>query len=492
MNFNFLSIMPEKLRKLIIGSGVLAFLILTPLIILYSYGYRYSPISRRFTQTGNLHLNSAPPGADVIINGRTINDHWYQRLLFYKKALGLTKIESSTPTLISHLIPNIYNVSVNKSGYQNWQKKLEVKAGQTTFSKKINLFLEQSILEKTEIPNNTASEFNHRQTKIIVSEKTYKEIYLIDGLNLKSSVRPLMKNNLAGEVKNNLSEDGAKISIVDQFGNIMIVNLDNPNKDFIKIPNISFVRRNRWTNNGLNLYFDNKKIVYDYDLNQRSLKILFNPQWIGFKNSEINDWLIDNNFIYLIAKNQKGVNFYQIKKESGWTNYKTDDIIKKINLPDGKYQLENIFLTDGFISIKDKLDNYYFINIEIGQTQELTNKYFCRKIIKYNETAICFNDWEIIALAVEKENDQKIIKNEIVLRESNLIKDVAWYDNDYIIYANSDRLIALELDNRDYYYRTEIIKGVSIEEILGVDQNKNLYFMERQNNKNYLVKIKIQ
>lgn len=428
----------------------------------------------------------------MIINGRTINDRWYQRLLFYKKALGLTKIESSTPTLISHLIPNIYNVSVNKSGYQNWQKKLEVKAGQTTFSKKINLFLEQSILEKTEIPNNTASEFNHRQTKIIVSEKTYKEIYLIDGLNLKSSVRPLMKNNLAGEVKNNLSEDGAKISIVDQFGNIMIVNLDNPNKDFVKIPNISFVHRNRWTNNGLNLYFDNKKIVYDYDLNQRSLKILFNPQWIGFKNSEINDWLIDNNFIYLIAKNQQGVNFYQIKKELTWTDYRDQSIIKKIGLPGSEYQIDDTFLSAGFIAAKDKLDNYYFINLEINQTQKLANKYFCRKIIKRGETAICFNDWEIIALSVKKEGDQKMIKNEIILRESNLIKDVAWYDNDYIIYANPDRLIALELDNRDYYFRTDILKNIAIEKILGVDQDKNLYFTEQQNNKTYLVKAKLQ
>jgi len=483
--------MPEKLRKLIIGLGVLAFLILTPLIILYSYGYRYSPISRKFTQTGNLHLDSAPPGAEVIINGRTINDRWYQRLLFYKKLLGLTKIESSTPTLISHLLPNIYNVSISKNGYQNWQKKLEVVAGQTTFGERINLFLTQPIVEKKEMPINTFFEFDRPQNKIIAQEKTYKKIYLIDAVDLKISGRLLIKNSLRGEVKNILNNDGAKFATIDQFGGIIVTDLNRTTENLAKIPGVSFVNRGRWANNA-SLYFDNKKIIYDYDLGQDFLEIVFNPQWVGLKNSEINDWLIDNDFIYLIAKNQKDINFYQIKKESDWTNYKPNDIVKKINLSDGKYQLENTFLTEGFISIKDKLDNYYFINLNDNQEQESSSKYSCRKVIKLGETAICFNNWEIIALAVEKKNDQKIIKNEIVLRESNLIKDVAWYDNNYIIYANSDRLIALELDNRDYYYRTEIIKGVSVEEILGIDQNKNLYFVERQNNKNYLVKIKIQ
>ncbi len=483
--------MPDKLRKLIIGLGVLAFIILAPLIILYSYGYRYSPISRKFTQTGNLYLDSAPPGAKVIINGRTINDRWYQRLLFYKELLGLTKIESSTPTLISHLLPNIYNVSISKNGYQNWQKKLEIVAGQTTFSKKINLFLAQPVVEKKEMPVDTFFESDHRQNKIIAQKKTYNRIYLIDTTDLKISDRPLIKNNLRGEVKNILNNDGTKFAMVDQSGGIVVVDLNKTAENLAKIPGISFVNHVRWANSA-SLSFDNKKIVYDYDPAQESLKIIFNPQWVGLKNSEINDWLIDNNFVYLVAKNQKGINFYQIRKKSGWTNYKPDDIVKKIYLPDGKYQLEDIFLTDGFISIKDGLKNYYFINLNDNQGQELSNKYFCRKVIKLDETTICFNDWEIIALTVKRENDQKIIKNEIVLRESNLIKDVAWYDNNYIVYANSERLIALELDNRDYYYRSEIIKNVFIEKILGVDQSKNLYFIERQNNKNYLVKIKIQ
>lgn len=483
--------MPEKLRKLIIGIGVLAFLILTPLIILYSYGYRYSPISRKFTQTGNLYLDSAPPGAKVIINGRIINDRWYQRLLFYKKLLGLTKIESSTPTLISHLLPNIYNISISKNGYQNWQKKLEVIAGQTTFGEKINLFLTQPIIEKKEIPINTFLEFDRPQNKIIAQEKTYNKIYLIDTADLKISSHPLIKNSLRGEVKNILNNDGTKFAMIDQFGNIVVTDLNETAENLAKIPGASFVNHGRWTNS-TSLYFDNKKIIYDYNLGQYFLEIVFNPQWVGLKNSEINDWLIDDNFIYLIVESQKSINFYQIKKENEWMNYKPNDIVKKINLPDSEYQLKNTFLTDGFISIKDKLDNYYFINLNDDQEQELSNKYSCHKVIKLNEAAICFNDWEIIALAIEKNNDQKIIKNQIILRESNLIKDVAWYDNNYIIYANSDRLIALELDNRDYYYRAEIIKGVSIEEILGIDQNKNLYFMERQNNKNYLVKIKIQ
>lgn len=95
-----------------------AFVIITPLVILYAVGYRpriSSPIPR---PVGVILADASPSGANI-----TINEKQFGQL----------------PRAIPNIDPGFVRVSVEKNGYEPWQKLLEVKPTQATDIRSIQL-----------------------------------------------------------------------------------------------------------------------------------------------------------------------------------------------------------------------------------------------------------------------------------------------------------------------------------------------------------------
>lgn len=108
------------LRKILFYVFLGIYLVLCPLIILYSLGYIYAPkIEEGLVKTGLIHLESLPAGAAVYLNNKLLEDE--------------------TPCTLSELLPGQYQVRVQLNEYRPWVKTIDVKAGKASVFDRILL-----------------------------------------------------------------------------------------------------------------------------------------------------------------------------------------------------------------------------------------------------------------------------------------------------------------------------------------------------------------
>ncbi|MCR4284261.1 MAG: PEGA domain-containing protein [Parcubacteria group bacterium] len=98
----------------------LVFIILVPIIILYTSGYRIDK-NLHIRKTGGLYISSPLSGAKILVN---------------EKNKGETSLLQGG-IFLQNLTPNTYSVIVAKDGFWPWAKKLEVKEGLVTEARAI-------------------------------------------------------------------------------------------------------------------------------------------------------------------------------------------------------------------------------------------------------------------------------------------------------------------------------------------------------------------
>lgn len=100
------------------------FFLITPLIILYSQGYRFDLEKKKITQTGVFYFKIWPRSAEIYLNNQL------------KKKTGFF----SDKVALENLLPKKYKIEVKKEGFYSWEKKLEIKEKLVTEAKNIILF----------------------------------------------------------------------------------------------------------------------------------------------------------------------------------------------------------------------------------------------------------------------------------------------------------------------------------------------------------------
>jgi len=111
---------PILYRRLVYVFFVVLFLIVSPLVILYSQGYRYNVKKGLVQKTGILVARSDPRGATVLIDDQSV--------------------DQTTPAKVEDILPGDYNVTITKDGYHSWHKRLTIRDNSTTFADDIILF----------------------------------------------------------------------------------------------------------------------------------------------------------------------------------------------------------------------------------------------------------------------------------------------------------------------------------------------------------------
>jgi len=108
------------MKKSLFILAVLIFLLASVFFILLALGYNYNFSKNKFEKTSILYLKSYPRGSSIFLNNE--------------------KYSEDTPTEITHLKPDLYNIRVEKENYQNWEKQFLIKPEQTVFVEDISLF----------------------------------------------------------------------------------------------------------------------------------------------------------------------------------------------------------------------------------------------------------------------------------------------------------------------------------------------------------------
>lgn len=125
---------------------ILLFFIISPLLILYTTGYRYDFYNHEIKQTGVISIDIKPEDTTVYLNS--------------------VKINEELPMRLTNRAPGNYKIRLEKTGYQSWEKDITVESKRTTYIKDIVLFKDslpiKTLLNDEEtlheiVPNNDGS-----------------------------------------------------------------------------------------------------------------------------------------------------------------------------------------------------------------------------------------------------------------------------------------------------------------------------------------------
>lgn len=101
--------MTLRARFALVTSGIIAFLIIAPVIIFLSRGFRYDFKTNKIIKTATLVVKTEPRDAEVFLNS---------------KILGLT------PLARRFVLPSDYELAITKDGFLPWKKRITIRQQQ--------------------------------------------------------------------------------------------------------------------------------------------------------------------------------------------------------------------------------------------------------------------------------------------------------------------------------------------------------------------------
>jgi hypothetical protein len=382
--------MTRKSRTILFYSFVLLFLLLCPVLVLYSQGYRFDAANRKIAQTGGIFIKIEPKQADVYING---------------------KLEKKTDfffgsALIKNLLPKKYKIEVKKEGYQTWEKNLQVKEKEVAEAKSVVLFpknpdfnLLENNIENLWFSPETGGiiikeiDFSASSTWSLKAYDPYKNVksFLIDGKSIYSK--------------------GADLIRLDFSQNPQEIYLDVGIKEQIK------------------------SFVLNYNENPPLLK------------EKATTTIPDNTVVY-----KKTIDIFYYLDNDGYL-FKSDLSLankQKINtvpLPIKQETDYEIFIMPGQIFIKEDFLLYRF-DSGSGSFEKFFEQFKGLKASPDSRTFLLFSESEIWVLYGQPTGGQAPEKT-FLMRFSEKIDDIFWLDNNHLAFNAGDNIKISETDNRD-------------------------------------------
>lgn len=447
-------------RRILYVSFIIAFLTIAPMAIFYAAGYKFSLKGVKLQKTGAFILDSEPQGAKIFINNKP-------QQTFLKKYTTDENGFSKTPAKIKGLLPGEYNLKLELDGYRPWQKKLTVYPGASTYAEDVHLFKKDLpiLLAQGEISGAAASP---DKNKIAVSNNGQ---ILILNLADEKQIKLAAASGSADMIFS-WAPSGKKILADKTVFNIENAEESRDLTDFIKTE----INKIKWDEaSDDKLYYRDKNNINSFTLSTKANQIILEGQ-------QFEDYLIKDNYLYFISRLSGSANLNIF-------NIGSRQLIRTVDLPSST----NFY----FINSNHKLLNLYDENHQILYLIDPFSSFYSplRETInnvKYaywanGDKLLYANDFEIWLF------DLNANKKILLTRVSQIITEVIWHpSNNYIIYCAENAVNAIELDERDRYNITEIIKLDKISFPFLSQEGDVLYFYAKIGNREGLYKLNIQ
>lgn len=137
--------MTYKTRISILIGFVVLFLITAPIVVLYTAGYRWNTKKNRPEKVGIIYVRSRPSNADIYLDGKLRKE--------------------KTSARLRNLLPDTYTLTVSKTGFTSWSKKLPVGSALTTFAEGVVLWKNAKPEEVDATPADTLNSTELAQLK---------------------------------------------------------------------------------------------------------------------------------------------------------------------------------------------------------------------------------------------------------------------------------------------------------------------------------------
>lgn len=428
---------------------IAAFLIISPILVLYSSGYRYDFVNGIIQETGAISIDILPKNATAYLND--------------------AKLKSKIPIRLKNLAHGKYKIRLSAEGYYDWEKEVVVENKQTVYIKEIKL------IQKSEPQKISDNKIDHlylsdNNDYLIYQTRENPPSFWLKNLNSNSEIQITtgtlnknyqvnwsnQKNNFVTIVSNDLSE-------------IYVLNATEPKK----LWNLTKEEKNKITKIKWNdtaqpeLFYSTKNqlTVISASTKQKSL--------IG-KNIFI-DWFVEDGKIWTLQNSSTTDKVNIVKDTFGFSKIvnqidKLPNIdSKNINWQIIKAQNNQILLKKSDISEMTLLD------------QEKHFTFFGDKILSsnFNNWWIMWTPWEITTYSqgedpflLNRSGEQ--LKKVVVLDEYNTL-GLIW----------ADKMTALF----PYYFVSHNLLNFTINDAVANNTKRELYFGTTLNNQDGLWKI---
>lgn len=416
--------MKIKSRWVIYFVFLFIFLITTPLILLYTAGFRYNIQKGRVQKTGIIIVSTAPRKAQIFLNDK-----------FYEL--------KSTPAEIKNILPGDYEIKIQKEGYHSWSKKLPVYENTTTFAEKIILWLntKPTIINSSEAKLWTLS--SDKQKVIFVNNENYIYSLTLDDGSFKHL------GNLNGEAHKIIVSEGKKF-IVEYTNNgkkyfAIYSSSENENSKPLTLSDYSLIK---WpTNTDSYLLGLSEKSIWKIDPISGAKQAI--------SNDTVDDFFISGSDFYYLKDKQV------FKKQESQTNTKSIGQVENNNYNFLKEQGNNIILSNGSaIAIIDKNGNKKTVEINAKKIDWINSELF-----------LYYSDFEISLYNINK------AESKIITRLSQPIKKALWHPlGRHIIFAYGNKIDIIEIDDRELRNVTTLGSDIEADFLETTRNGKDIYF----------------
>ena len=445
-----------RVRNIILIVFFLIFITISPILVLYSLGYKYNFAKNTLEKTGVFFIKSFPKNSSVILDNQTV--------------------KNTTPTQATRLLPKIYNVKIIKDGYQPWEKNLEIYPQTTTFIEDVSLIYQkfslQNLLSGQSFEQLLPSDDKNHLALIEKTENS-KIFWLFNTLN--ESFIDLYRTDLDDDLEIiSWSNNNRKI-LFNHNGQYLVISADT-SKTIHSLSKMTDLDLN-------NLKWDNFNDNIIYTLNNQTLfKINYLEQSVEqvSKHSILNYLPYGQSFVVITLEEE---NYYLRNLNLG-----EDNII--FSLP---YSSDYVFRLTGpkEISLFDKNQGQLYLIDPADQSQPITAVF--KNVLDYSwhgRQLIYWNQTELWA-AYPETGDKHLLE-----RTGNNIYKAFWHPNAVYIFAIiGDDLKFYELDSRDRrnnYTLFNLPLTDQKEQIFTNRKGDELYLITSQDNQVGFYKVKIQ
>lgn len=454
--------MSLRTRRFLYAGFILSFLIITPLVSLYATGYKIGS-GFHVQKTGILIIDSKPANANIYLNNKIQRN-------FLKKLYTKEKSVITTPAKIKNLLPGEYDVRLELPGYWSWQKKLEIKSGQSTFAENIFLF-------KHDLPAQLESgEFSYLDISPDLSSALLINKQAITLLNLTNNDKKIFAPGATTSLEFNAatttslwSANSQAVIINNWLFKINGWSKPQPLNELFGQPPTNL----KWHSHDDSIFYAQvENAIYSYDLGNKKQTIL--------TDQAPTDYLIKNNNLYYLSTNNGSTQLSSRQLNSM-------ELTGQLNLPYSKYF---------FLNPKHPLLNLYDENYQILYLIDFfSNIRPLRETISNVKQAdwidnnrLLYTDGNEIWIFDIPQN-----KKNLLTRISNEITAIFWHpSNNYVIFTTNEAINTIELDNREKRNITEILR---LEQIRWPRLNKSgdaIYFYSKIGNQAGLYQLAIQ